>query len=900
MRRLLLMLLLWPMLAFGATPPAGSPAALGQYPRLIVTQANRAAIRTYVHTYYSTEFQALLNQLADPSAVSDVLEGVWGPVNYSFPVALGVTELQALGYTFPAAYDTDAELCDRGYYYATNSIGGYATQVAQLQNSFAADNNYLLKNAQLPARVSHTDFVVPLMLLFDWCHAELTVGEKGVIADAFYEQYDENWDAAALAPNTLLNFGQGQTLSNRFDGHYSPLLFGLTAWGDSDILDGTKRQALYDAFYTFYVDRYIWEIDWSNAKAGFREGMDYYSHTAATEVVYEIVMIDTALGTTYAADRPYFSKRNELLAAWVYPSVIGRTTSCGTGGATRCIAYVEPWGNNTVTSTGLNGLTVHENLSLTIGFARFMGFTADANVGRWVWDNIAVNTAPTYLSTPDTKASGLYAYEPWGQDVFFLFLFGVEGTSAATPSSTAIHAMWDYFLFRSGYDQDSTHLFVGASIHHSSGHESQDNSGTFALHKQGNLIVNASSRRSGNCVVDGIYGDTGGTANIIKNIVGIHSGSSDATLGYDVNTSDATWAARGLGANMLGPIAAEPKQSTSTRYSYVQTDNDLAWTQATVMQREFTYLRGTTDHEYLVILDRANVSDTANDPIWKVWVTRQPVCVDATCSAGRTGQWTGTGKVVSVTNEHAGLTEVGGRVLPPTDAKMFIKSLLPVDSTLNILGDDGTFTKMYQTGNNNGDTFTFQNSSCDTGSYDFFGWGRVEFRPGTVGTTNTFLNVIQFGDADTLTTMSDTAVAQVLGDDNWHVASIQDTERNRLVAFAKVVGHETALAYRFQQTTDTADHLVVNLTPDTAYYVAQHSQGFPFLGLLGFAPALALPWVRRKAIPYIVLLTMIALLLIQAFPLPVTMTVSVSKIPTLGAVEYHADAAGVLFFTTER
>ena len=883
------------------SPPTGSPAADGEWPRLIVTADNRAAIRTYIDTYYDTEFQAFLDRLADPTTQVDTIEGVYAPMNFAFPVALGVADLKTLGYTFPAAYDTDAELCAAGYAYATTDVGAYPSQVKQLQNSVAFDNNYVVGST--PNRVSLTDFIVPAMLLFDWCHATLSTAEKGVLADAFYEQYDENYDTAALSPNTLLNAGQGQTLSNRFDGVWSSLLFGLTSWGDTDVLDSTKRQALYDAFYTLYISRHLWEIDWSNGKAGFREGMDYWSHTNSM-MVYEYAMIDTAIGRNdYVGTREFFTKRNQMLAAWVYPDVIGLTTSCGTGGATRCRSYVQPWGNNSITQTSITGLSQTHNVALTVGFARFMGFSDDANVGRWIWNNIVVNTNPTYAAT-DSPTSGLFTGYPWAFDVLYLFLFGIEGTTATTPTATAVHTMWDYYIFRSGYTTDASHVFFGASTHHSSGHESQEN-GSFSLFKQGNLITPGPQYRGSGCSV--ALGGTGGQHNIARNNVGIHSGASDASLGYDVLVSDPDWSARGLSANMNGPIALTPLTSTGTAHSYVQYDADPAWSQASVMQREFTYLRGATDHEYLVILDRANVADTANDPIWKIWVPRQPACVDASCVAGRAGQWTSTGKVLSVTNEHAALTDTNGWVLPATDAKMFVKSLLPTDATFNILGDDGTFGKMYQTGNNNGDLIAWEDATptCDAGTQDLFGWGRIEIRPGTVGTTNTFLTVIQFGDADTLTAMTASVVAQTFTP-GWIVAHVADAAQERIVGFAEDITR-TGIGprYAFAQTTTTASHLVVNLRPGRSYFVQSERPTTALVAPVGVltVPVLAWPFLRRRrriraALAVLALVAVVGLAR-WAATLPVTMTVSVSAVPN-GGVEHVADDGGVITFETER
>ena len=95
-------------------------------------------------------------------------------------------------------------------------------------------------------------------------------------------------------------------------------------------------------------------------------------------------------------------------------------------------------------------------------------------------------------------------------------------------------------------------------------------------------------------------------------------------------------------------------------------------------------------------------------------------------------------------------------------------------------------------------------------------------RPAATQQTNTFLNVIQFGDANTLTTM---AAADVVDseDGRFVVSRIADTQRNRLVVFGKNVDasvNAAGLSYRYVPTTAGSDHVIVNLATATTYYVS--------------------------------------------------------------------------------
>jgi len=214
-----------------------------------------------------------------------------------------------------------------------------------------------------------------------------------------------------------------------------------------------------------------------------------------------------------------------------------------------------------------------------------------------------------------------------------------------------------------------------------------------------------------------------------------------------------------------------------------------------------------------------------NDPIWKLWTVAKPTCEDAACASPRPGKWTTNGRVLSVVNRHGPRAPFGGTgtafTLPATSGKFFLKTLLPADARLQILGDDGTFSRMYQTGNDDGTTLPWISQTCSQSFFDLYGWGRIEVRPGTVKNVNAFLNVIQFGNADTLRTMANTDTVES-EDGVFVVTRIQDSQRDRIVVFAKdrsAGAADTAFRYSFTPASAASDHVVADLSPSSAYYV---------------------------------------------------------------------------------
>lgn len=838
-------------------PPPSSPTALGQHPRLIVTAGNRKAIRDYVDANYRKQFQDFLTMLGrgltgQPNAdAQKVIENTWGPINYAFPVALGVEELKSMGYRLPAEYDTAAKLCRRAFeYLTTDTTNGTSvctpaapcrSQLYHLGNykqcgSPTGDTCNVSQRATSDSITTYTArspaaFYLTPVLAYDWCHSEWSAAQRQTIANAFYQHHLDKWVNGLGAGKTILNTANSGNSDTTHGGRWFQFaddqLFAIAAWGDTDVLDAAKRQELYDAFYQNWINRFLWDTNnLSGAGWSYYAGTDYWYY-GQLNAMAPMAAIDTALDASYT-EVPWFSQQGRGMAAWFWPEGTGRSTGCGTTGTDPCPPYQEPWGYNTYT-LGPGSNTCRAGM-MAVGFPRFMGmvtgkalYNEDAAVGRWAFDNFV---GRQFSCAVDTRLASTIVNSTWANAVWRWFLFGIEGISPQKPAVRDVQLGSGYYIFRNDYTVDDTFVFFGAQHYVTGGHDSKE-LGSFALHKFGPLAIKAGNVRSGHCTVP--YPN--GWRALYQNTVGIHSGDNDIHMAPDAFTPEPVYQARGI-AGIYKGTGAPPRSSFGARYSYVSADLDPVWTKATTMQREFAYLRGTTNHEYLVILDRANVSNTLNDPVWKMWVTAQPACVDAACANPRAGKWTTSGKIVSVTNQRGPTPPIGsygggslnpsggGYLLPEAHGRLFLKALLPQDARVQMLGDDGTMTKMFQSGNDDGTSV--MTSACPPGHYDIYGWGRIEVRPGAVGKTNTFLNVIQFGDSRTMKAMSpaDTVESESRA---FVVARIADPLRNRVVVFAKDATsgpREARLSYGFVPTTPESDHLVLNLEPNATYFVS--------------------------------------------------------------------------------
>ncbi len=844
---------LWSAATFAATPPGGSRSATGSHPMLIVTQANRAAMLTYITTYYHEEFQEFLDLLGTGIAVGSQdkqVENVMGPVNYAFLAALGTTAIANAGFSLPAAYDTDAEACARAYYYMTTAINN-GTSVCTAGAPCAAPLDDIKATVGLNQSASvntwfmrrtGSQYYLPTTLAADWCWPLLSAPQKTAIADAYYELYQEQFQGQDLLGGQL--FAQAfPTMSNRWAGQMDALLFGPVVYADTSVLDGTKRGQLYDTFYTIFVNRYLWEID-KLAPTGwnFIEGAEYWSYSYGVLNTLFFAAVDPALGTTYLHDRPYFTDAAAGQTAWVWPETLGRrTTGCGAGADTACDPLVEPWGENSNGGGSLNQGQCRA-AHLTLGLDRYRAdiegdsaFTAGKGIARWTWDNyINIGSSTPYCFSPgnDSISSGTI----WGMGVFFWFIFGTEGVTPVAPTDPNLALGQGYFILRKNYTQSDTYIFFGGAEQYGPSAHDARHYGDFTLRKYGPLVTSYTNWRGGLCQAGNITGGSY-TNNALRSNVGVHTGASDPPTengagagSFSVNDPD--FYARGItGVGYL--MANATLHSFSASDTHIRYDADPYWTEASKMIRDFVYLRGEDDHEQILVYDTVNVASASNVPYWKLWVPVKPACEDGSavpaCTANGSFEWTTDGVKVSVTNNNSGLDLVGTfpTVLPPASGKLYVTALSPSDIKLRLRGDDGTHAHAYRDGD--GNQVPMDSTACSAGFEQLYGWGRIEGYPNTVSTGNDsdlnhvgnrFLFVLQFGNSSTLTE-ADTWQRAANGDDNRFFAYIGDTRRNKLIGLARINTLATeGYRYTYPQTTPTSYHVQMHLTPGQTYWVS--------------------------------------------------------------------------------
>ncbi len=257
-------------------------------------------------------------------------------------------------------------------------------------------------------------------------------------------------------------------------------------------------------------------------------------------------------------------------------------------------------------SDGISGIGCR-GLQLTGGMLARAG-DARAGVARW----LHLGEYEQRSCDDEMRRRG----ELWVNAGLYWFLFGDRHVAATPPEGvvpTSLRLGLGEYVFRSDWSPAATQLVAWATPWDMYGHQPRTDGGHFTLHKFGNLIVHAGNGKSGDGVVDNFVG-----TNLARNVIGIRRGAEPILQFAPAKTFDPFWLARGLDRiELRGALIAD---EIGGSLDYVAFDATLNWTaRGDAVERELVYLRGPTNSEYLVVLDRVALRNDADAPVWKVW-----------------------------------------------------------------------------------------------------------------------------------------------------------------------------------------------------------------------------------------------------------------------------------------
>jgi hypothetical protein len=550
---------------------------------------------------------------------------------------------------------------------------------------------------------------------------------------------------------------------------------------------------MYETFYRVWIDRVLVELQYFYAPGtGWHEGSGGYLKEGYLNLALPFAVISSALGRNYFVDVPFFAQYPAFLAANIKP----HGQSSANGGR-----YLERWGviSGGIAGIGCRGVQVASGMLARAGDAR-------AGVARWL--NLGEHEKRSCAD--EMRRRG----ELWVNAGLYWFLFGDRHVEATPPQAvipTSLRLGLGQYVFRSDWSPAATQVVAWATPWDMYGHEPRTDAGHFTLHKFGNLIVHAGNGKSGEGVIENFV-DT----NLARNVIGIRRGTEAILRFAPAKTFDPFWVQRGIGRiELRGALIAD---QIGGLLDYVAFDAALAWTtRGDEVERELVYLRGPTNAEYVVVLDRVALRNDADVPIWKVW-TAAPADFPAGVPAGsQPGVWEASGRPVArVVNQRSGL-KTDYFESPDTHGTLFVTPVWPSRLRMRILGGpDREFQDL--------DGATPWGSPAMTdGSREYLGWGRIETWPLDRTGTHVFLHVLQPGDARTLGTPSP-ATPMASADGAWIGALVRDPSSPWIVMWMKNRGGSPALPLRYGEPAGAGTrHAIFNLRPNQRVRVERAS-----------------------------------------------------------------------------
>ncbi len=778
------------LLAFASHADAQTRSAdrlvlVGQHPRLFFTAGDLPALRDRIAKYYHAEFQDFVNLLNDTRSLSKGqarIEANWGGFNYAFLAALDPREMSQRGFSFARALNTPRAYCDRAMSYNRAllpdvSIG--KDQRGEVLGTGYPDPTYL-----------------SVIATYDWCYSDLTDVDRKAIVDAYVSAYKKKYEGRDAL--TMDVSGLDMLANQRVSADLDDTLGILSFYGDP-YPDTALQDRLLKVFKSIWLERLLGELNYLYRPAtGWHEGPGGYLSDAFSNLSVPIAMFSSALGVDYIATTPFFSEYPVFVEANTRPHSLLEW------------AYYDRWGT---ISGGISGPSCR-NLILIAGMLRRAGHP-NAALAKWGYEKTA-----GYCGDTVTRYGGT-----WSNAVLFWFLLGDREIEPRSPTDmklpNAVEFGLGQYVLRSGYRSSDSQVIFYAQGPRLYGHASAEY-GAFSLHKFGNLIIQGLNTKSGQGTLK--RGPDKGA--LFENVLSLHKGQTDPGLGFTGGRQvDPFFAARGIRhIGKAGAVVARTLNGDG--FDYVGYDNSPMWnpSTATVSQRELVYLHGPTDKEFVIVFDRFDAKNPSTDEkVWKIWVPTKPDFVNGVVSVPREGQWT------SINSDTIELTNKFGRLQgkdfrsDPTHGRFFMKTLWPSQPVINFIGGLGM---EFQSGDNDGTT-PWGTPPMTQAEREYLGWGRVEVRPSIRQSYDLFLNVIQFGDASSLTSMAaisrvDSIEGRLTG------AHVGDTANQWVVMLARAASDAFQVrdaAYAFKAVAPRSTQLLLDMARSTTFHVTVSSIG---------------------------------------------------------------------------
>ena len=793
--------------SFAWSPPSNSPLGNGDHPRLMFISEDFRSTNPTAHgitvgemriklmsASYSSAFQSFIN-LMDGSATydaspaskvdsRDVLNVTADAVNYAFLAILDPenSAWSGSGITFghtKAQYVTKAK---EHAQYISEQLQSNISYWNEMY-TFYHSGSY---NAGFPN--------MALAIVNDWLNSELTLAEKQNLADGIISSYTGRSSITLLA--SYKHFGRAYHGSGVI-GFYGDSL------GDSY---STTFQTILDNTYNNWIRSFVDMTDMIYGGGSNHPEGSEYDEMALMNMSVFMNAFCTATNTNYyntantLRNHPYYTLYRIL------PLKLGnrwrRQMLDDTGGESLTGIDLE-WGRKEIYwKSWINNLPSDE-----------------ASLAKWTKETFYTEEAYSRTRT---------------QGVLFEFFQGNTSVVAKSPTTLNLPLSKDvgmgHYIMRTGFssESDSMVTFFAPRWHVNDGGHAHRDMASFRIVKHGRLAITRQ-------IAKGDYPNNVYTTqrSLVNNVIGVlKPGESNAyghnVMGYrdsmassDLFTTDNGFQEGGI--HHVGDVLRDDLEGTL--YDYIDYDYSKSWDSSKVdyAEREFVYLRsdGGANDEYVVVFDRINSVDPSYAKYWLLHSNFEP---DLLNEAGEVitmtaenypndpdstgGRWVNVASsptnenIIQLTNEYE---NAHGRLLN--------KTLLPATFQINKVGGPNHYWE-----DANGKSIETPSSLSDylcneVGSYT------MQVQSLTGEQYDTFLNVMQFGDSNSLSEMTEIVKvdsAVMVG------AHIKDSTTNRVVMFSSSKNQQVTapeISYQIAATSALTRHHLFGMLPNTSYEV---------------------------------------------------------------------------------
>ena len=794
-------------------PPAGSPMAKGEHPRILFISDSHRVLNPDAPGFTLEEMRVQLSSSAYSGLFSSFISEV--DAEYSKTVSslskMDITT-NAINFAFLYKLDPDSWASSFSFRYTTvvygekaKEYGDYiALQAAAVISSDALKRNwsdYKTFNYGGGDKVGDGLTNVSMAVVADWCHDLFSKADKQAYMDGFIAifNYSGSIDNGVFA--SAHHYGESQNCGGIFAFYGEELDDTGTKYGDAISAMGEKFESEW-LIGVRDLHNLVYEDGANNAQG------PSYGKIAANNMAPFISMMSSTLNENFFQTISYWRDQAKYKLYIIKP-----------------LFYEKEWhvllsddiGDNSQFVNmlyGKNELFWYPSIKHATG--------EGAQVAKWTKD-----TYYTDQNYKNLKWRGVLCY----------FFNGYENIVAKSPADAGFplstHVGMGQYVMRSGWgSQDDTLISFYAPKYHvnDGGHAHQDFA-SFKIFKYGNLTEDRQIAKSYKKAPSDRYQTQ---KSMFRNTIGVLDPAEINSKGYNlmgyrggynseaIDPSDAAFHVGG--ANNCGVVKKD--SLNSTHFDYIYYDYTNAWDAGKVnyAEREFVYLRteNGVDDEYVVVFDRVNAVNANHKKYYLLQSMFEPIVENA-------------GDQISQKYPEATIDDGGRWVFPSSSAgstvkmvntydnfhaAMFSRTLLPNNFQINKVGgpnhywEDAVGTVIH------GPASTTDELKNDYGTYT------IQVQPTVDHNYDIFLNVMQIGDSNTLLSMTDTvgftATTGSIG--NLVGAHIKDMAKNRIALFndQKSTGVPTQKAPYVYICDVTAHsfHLLTNIEPYAKYSVS--------------------------------------------------------------------------------